>query len=270
MNLARHGSCIAYSWMIQGKFEAHRTTDIRFESIWTRMRSTVYPHLTRHWLRNHQQPRKHPDLRVSARDFDVEGGAICAKNSQFGPSHWDHLQYWLTISVPDYGSCDYGSLSGCLVFDSCQLTIIWQLTLQLTKTNVQARLIIWPGQQASNEVGAMLSGQLRTYERSRHASASKCRLPRWLGKKTCMGFLSFYAWFFLVCLTDFYNNKASLLRPFATEASLIEWCNTPLASSFLWPFPPCPFLVILHVTINERLRLQSKPASKNLHFSRLA
>lgn len=30
MNLSRHGSRTAYSWMIQGKFEAQRTTELSF------------------------------------------------------------------------------------------------------------------------------------------------------------------------------------------------------------------------------------------------
>ena len=50
------------------------------------------------------------------------------------------------------------------------------------------------------------------YVRSRHAPASKCRLPGWPWKTRCMGFLFLCMVFF--GLSNLYRYGASLLRPF--------------------------------------------------------
>ena len=108
---------------------------------------------------------------------------------------------------PAIWSCDSGQRMCC--FDSCQLTMIWPLT----KANVQARSIIW------------WTGKQRTpccptpYVRSRHAPASKCRLPGWPWKTRCMGFLFLCMVFF--GLSNFYRYGASGRR---SSAIIVMWC----------------------------------------------
>ena len=109
-------------WMIQGiVYVTEWLTSFQSKPfVQTRMHSRVHPYFTWHWSPA-IATRSHANVRVLARDFDVEGGAICSKNSQIGPSHGDHLHYRLTVSVLDYGSCsgalcDGSPCGGCTLW----------------------------------------------------------------------------------------------------------------------------------------------------------
>ena len=104
LTLTRQRLSVVY-YILHTKIKVHRTTSFSV-SIFadTRMRGILVTYVTLITQQGDIHARTHANLRGCARVYDVEGDAICSKNSNIVPHHRYSRIPQLTVSVSDYGS----------------------------------------------------------------------------------------------------------------------------------------------------------------------